>query len=224
MRKSNYAKNAISMGNFQPKLIQNLSVNRNRFGLPDTLITKVRYYEEVDLTSTAGSTATYAFRMNSLFDPNFTGAGHQPYYFDQLSPLYSRYNVLGSKLRVQFSAASDSATSGPWSVGVVGDGNGTISSVETTNRETNTSDSKILMPRTGSNNLATCYCTFAPMRDLGVDPYDDTNGADVASNPTGVYFAVLFVSDVGASTSVVRAYVNIEFTVAFDRLVNQTGS
>lgn len=34
-----------------------------------------------------------AFRLNSLYDPDLTGAGHQPYYFDQLTGQYTGYRV-----------------------------------------------------------------------------------------------------------------------------------
>jgi hypothetical protein len=38
--------------------------------------------------------------MNSLFDPDFTGTGAQPGYFDQLALLYNRYRVYGSAIKV----------------------------------------------------------------------------------------------------------------------------
>ena len=49
--------------------------------LPATLYTKHRYSEQVilysdNLTNRTGT--EIAFRLNSLFDPNFTGTGHQP--------------------------------------------------------------------------------------------------------------------------------------------------
>lgn len=40
------------------------------------------------------------FRLNSLYDPDFTGAGHQPYGFDQMTTLYSTYQVYGVKVQV----------------------------------------------------------------------------------------------------------------------------
>ncbi len=43
------------------------------------------------LTSYTGS--EYVFRLNSLYDPDLTGTGHQPYGFDQFAALYSRYKV-----------------------------------------------------------------------------------------------------------------------------------
>lgn len=38
--------------------------------------------------------------MNSLYDPDFTGTGGQPFYFDQLSAVYNRYRVLRAEFSV----------------------------------------------------------------------------------------------------------------------------
>jgi hypothetical protein len=40
--------------------------------------------------------------LNSLFDPDTSGIGHQPVGFDQLMALYEDYVVYGVKYRVQF--------------------------------------------------------------------------------------------------------------------------
>lgn len=47
-----------------------------------------------------GSMGYYKFRTNSLWDPNYTGSGHQPYGFDTLATLYNRYLVTGAKITV----------------------------------------------------------------------------------------------------------------------------
>jgi len=60
-------------------------------------------YSEVALSqaSTAGSSASYFFSANGLFDPNITGGGHQPMGFDQMMLMYEQYTVLSSKITVQ---------------------------------------------------------------------------------------------------------------------------
>lgn len=40
-------------------------------------------------------------RLNSLFDPDLTGAGHQPYCFDQYSALYASYCVTKCTVRIK---------------------------------------------------------------------------------------------------------------------------
>ena len=37
-------------------------------------------------------------------DPNHTGVGHQPLYFDQLMTIYNHYIVIGAKITVKFTA------------------------------------------------------------------------------------------------------------------------
>lgn len=35
-----------------------------------------------------------------MYDPDLTGFGHQPYFFDQLTDIYSHYVVIGSKIKI----------------------------------------------------------------------------------------------------------------------------
>ena len=39
-------------------------------------------------------------RLNSLFDPNLSGLGHQPRGFDQLMAVYEKYTVVAAKITV----------------------------------------------------------------------------------------------------------------------------
>lgn len=64
--------------------------------IPARYITKMKYAESFVLTGTG--LRTQQMNLNSLFDPNRSGLGHQPYGFDQLcgpsgSALYNRYRV-----------------------------------------------------------------------------------------------------------------------------------
>lgn len=69
-----------------------VNVNRALRPFAQRYITKLKY-AQVQFLNTAGP-AAWRFRLNSLFDPDFSGIGHQPYGFDQLSPLYNRYRVI----------------------------------------------------------------------------------------------------------------------------------
>ena len=50
-----------------------LSVSRGVRGFPTEIRTSLRYSDVITLTSTANAVANHVFRMNSLFDPDFTG-------------------------------------------------------------------------------------------------------------------------------------------------------
>lgn len=69
--------------------------------IPDVTAIKFIYEENLVLTSSA-TIAEYVYRINSLFDPNFTGVGGQPPGFDQWKLLYGIYRVLACKIDLEF--------------------------------------------------------------------------------------------------------------------------
>lgn len=71
------------------------NVNRGLQPFASRYITKMKYSETAFLS--IANSYQYAFNLNSVFDPNQTGVGHQPYGFDQLTPIYNRYRVIGCK-------------------------------------------------------------------------------------------------------------------------------
>lgn len=69
--------------------------------IPDKMTITHKYCELVNITTAAGGMGRYQFSANGMYDPNTTGTGHQPMYFDQLSALYNHYVVIGSKIKVR---------------------------------------------------------------------------------------------------------------------------
>lgn len=78
----------------------------NSTGVPEALFTTHRYCENFSLYSnnTTGLTGSeMAFRLGSLYDPNFTSStlpSHQVRGFDQMSTLYNRYLVYAVTINV----------------------------------------------------------------------------------------------------------------------------
>lgn len=69
--------------------------------VPQRFYTKLRYaFTGQQLVLTAGAINRQSWAANGLFDPDVSGAGHQPYYFDQLSAMYRRYQVYGVKIQI----------------------------------------------------------------------------------------------------------------------------
>ncbi len=61
------------------------------------------YSEVAQLKSGVGGVFTsQIYRANDMFDPYFTGVGHQPYGRDTLATLYNKYKVLGVKVELTF--------------------------------------------------------------------------------------------------------------------------
>jgi len=53
----------------------------------------LRYTDFLAISTTAGTGNQYVYRLNSIYDPDLTGAGHQPYGHDTLAAIYNRYRV-----------------------------------------------------------------------------------------------------------------------------------
>lgn len=66
------------------------------------------YSEHVELKAVASSVSNaYEFRLNSAYDPDYSGGGHQPRGFDQWAAFYRRYRVTQVKINVQFSSPAN---------------------------------------------------------------------------------------------------------------------
>lgn len=73
-------------------------------GIPNCKTVKLRYVESVTIDAAVGVLAGYSFRCNSIFDPNYSGTGHQPMYADTWNSIYRKNEVIGSKIKVVFSS------------------------------------------------------------------------------------------------------------------------
>lgn len=68
------------------------NINRSLQPFASRYIAKLKYSEAYTLSTL--NSYQQLVNLNSLFDPNRTGVGHQPYGFDQLTTIYNRYRVI----------------------------------------------------------------------------------------------------------------------------------
>lgn len=186
-------------------------------GFPEVLRTTLRYQDNYTLTSSSGSAAQNIFRLNSLFDPDYTGAGHQPLYFDQIAAIYGNYRVRYARMDVLFLPLTDDTeitTTGPYQVGVSANSNGSFSSSLTTISEQNNSKIAILA-RDKSAVPVSLSLTYTPKRDMGIDIMDDTVSSSVSSNPGKPYYGCIFAADLNLTSGAVKAVVTITFDCEF---------
>lgn len=103
-RKSSYKRRRSS----RRRPTRKLSVCRSRTSLlPDAFLCKLRYSQLIGHDFTASSIpGRHQWRVNSLYDPDFTTAGHQPLGRDQWAVFYNRYLVYGCKFTITWSTTS----------------------------------------------------------------------------------------------------------------------
>lgn len=178
--------------------------------LPFKLVTKLAYNQQFLLSGAAGATAVRVFDASTLYDPDYTGTGHQPLGFDQIMPMYDHYVVLGSKITCRFAPGTPSMV-----IGV--SGNAVV---------TPKTDPSHYIEAGATSHMAVVYQanmpiinqTYSPKIHLGID---DPMAADklqgtASSNPTDNWFYHVFAAPFNSGESV-SCYVDvtIEYTAAF---------
>lgn len=92
---------------------RNPTVNVNRALQPfaQRYIMKMKYCDSISQVGPGlGGLTQFTFNLNSIFDPNRTGIGHQPYGHDTMSAIYNRYRVI--KCNYVISGLATGGTSG----------------------------------------------------------------------------------------------------------------
>lgn len=186
---------------------------------PDRMDARLHYAETVALTLNLVATATtYQFRASSIWDPNSTGTGHQPYQRDQIAAMYSYYKVHKCSYRITFFRPQ---VTGLW-VGVnVYSSLGTSASVNGLTLETiveRQHDAMTILPTAGPGYaIVQGSVDLAGLHGLTKSQYltDNTNfGASITANPSqnGIV-EVVFVDPDARANEYIYALVELEYDV-----------
>lgn len=202
-------------------------------GFPASQIVKLTYAQEVTLDSTAGFFAENTFRLNSIFDPDFTGGGHQPMNRDIWGVIYGHYTVLSTKMKATYAGNATAANVIPNYYGLIldDDGAGTSPYTAATDVFENPNASALTWRIAGvmgqgshPDKNAGLVKHFSAKKFFGVDKPQDgaAYGANIGSNPAKGAFGTVWTTGVGeANGGSVVILVQIEYTVLFDQLVQQ---
>lgn len=89
-----------------------MRVYRSLNAFPQYRYVNHKYVDTVTLTSpgTPGDPGFYQFRVNSLHDPDYSGTGHQPLYYDEMSARYAYYTVVSASIECTFATEAASPT------------------------------------------------------------------------------------------------------------------
>jgi len=208
------------------KKVRNL--NRSVSPFPNTYYTQLRYATQASVTVTAGAQNYHTFFVNSLYDPDATGTGTQPKFFDTLcgaangTAPYGSYRVHGCKYKINFVNTNSSQNSISYVAARVRDGNtGAITSATAgydTFRETPNCRVKMLF--NGTSSAASKWITgYIPIKkvlsvkDLRDDP--DTAAAYNANPAEAVYLDMHVRTQDAATTATFQVFITLTFMCEF---------
>ena len=155
----------------------------------------------------AGLAGLYKFRANSIYDPDQTGGGHQPYGRDTLATLYNHYVVDSAVITISpigactgkvygVTVADDSASSLDYSVLLEQKGN--TSAIGTAG---------------GTGNQAQCMARYNRFTQWPV--FVDTSAPIGASPDEEIYFTCWMADITDQVNDQVKFQVSIEYNVTF---------
>ena len=150
------------------------------YTFPSSRRVKLKYgYHHDHGNSTNGN---WAWRANSIYDPDKTSTGNQPLGFDQWAAFYSRYTVHACKIKVTAST-NDNAASILLSLYPDYDGSGGVTVPHVVDKPE--SAYMMLTKHDGSQSME-YYCKIRDFFGLSepIDNSEDTYSASTSGNPT----------------------------------------
>jgi hypothetical protein len=193
------------------------------YGFPEKMYTKMRYCDFYALTSTSGSIGKQVFKLNSTYDPDSTGGGHQPLYRDVYAGIYAEYSVVKATIKVTFT--SNATTSSVIVGAVIEDDSSSASNINVLMEQS--AGTHLMLPNnTSSIANRTISQTWDAAKYLGIDPFSSQGyKTPAASDPTDIVYALIYATPVdGVSSTVTSALVEIEQWVLWTELTTPTVS
>lgn len=192
-------------------------------GFPKRVIATHKYSEIFQMTSTIGSATTHHWRANGMFDPDASLGGHQPMFYDQFTPIYGHYVIIGSKITAKIMQAT--STGVPMTVGLFLNDDPTLafSTMSTFKEQNSTVFTQIAA---ADNNIHTLSCKYSAKKTYGGSVVSNPNLWGLAgSDPVeDTYFTFLTQCTDGSSTNSIVLDIIIEYIAIWAGLNDVGGS
>ena len=187
---------------------------------PKQLFNTITYFELVTMDVVNG-TGKHVFSANGCYDPNITGTGHQPLYFDQISALYDHYTALRSRITVWCTMPSGSL-SGVLSTLYIDDDTSTKS---TAADAAEMPGCAIVVSNPSVAVFPKLYQSWDAAKVFGPNPQaQDSLQGTAGSNPTEQSYFILQMQDSLLASYACKAFVKIEYDVVWDELTTIASS
>lgn len=177
---------------------------------PQSKVLTLFYRGKGNITQGGGFIGSHVLRINSLYDLDYTGTGHQPIGRDELAARYKSYRVDSAVVKATF-YSSASGNNLPSLVGIGMDKDATLHSstdLDALVEHQRGKYIKRLLPNSREKATVTAKYVrsqFWPKKDSK----DEDQHADFGANPTDVAYTQLWIGSTAALTSAIT----VEFEV-----------
>lgn len=174
-------------------------------------------YVEVVVRNPVTTMNNYLYSCNGMYDPNITGTGHQPMYFDQLTALYNHYTVIGSKISFKIIPTTAASSAIFYCVSINDDSTVTPTSIQ--DMQEASSGKGTIIPA-GSNNVSYASLTWSAKKNWGKSLLSNTLfRGNSSANPSEQQYFVLSVGSLdGVTSTPIYFEVVIEYIAVWQEL------
>lgn len=203
------------------KVSKTIARYRNPFKtlLYEKMFIKDRYTQAISYT-TVGGFDSQVYRVNSLFDPDYTGVGTSSIGIGYYGTMYSRYRVYSCLLRVKVANNSDNI------IRVIIDAsvNSTAPATAAAAMAQKGAVTYMIGPNTGSKCVKTIYYPISMKKIYGTKDISDNDSlsAQVTANPSSPLYACITLSDLAGNNLNVDLFNDLLFNVSYYHPVELT--
>lgn len=206
----------------RPARAKRATIPRTPFG--NTKIVRHKYVtSQITLTSGLTTPATYVYRANGMYDPDHTGVGHQPFFYDQMSNIFHHWTVIGFRIKV--TARQNANTTTCFAIMLDADSNAVADLTALNTRIEQGTCVKKLM--NGANqatptSITTLSYKCNPNKFLGVsNPMSSSIiRGSVAADPAELAYCKLVCAPLEAAAASISCFVEIEYIAVWSEPKN----
>lgn len=197
------------------RIVKQPSMRGRMPGLPRETMVTMKYSTHVNQTSSSGVLTAYAFRANSIFDPDATGTGHQPSGHDQWAQLYGQYVVKSARFKISACVVSGNAVTDV--IGVYLSPANVLTATTFAELIEQGKSTWMLLPASAANPARRLSCSYDAKTEYNIKDVKDNVariGAAFGANPTEQCFFVVWLQSIDASTSTTTSWIcELEYDV-----------
>ena len=179
--------------------------------VPKQWFNQHRYVELQNVTLSAGI-GKYIFSANGMYDPNISGTGHSPLFYDQMTAMYNHYTVLSSKVSVEI------VYNGILAAALYCDDD--TSTQSSVNTAAEMPDAVSTLNNGAVNKFPILYQSFNAANTYGPNPQaQDSLQGTITANPSEQLYYVLVLYDSTGPNTTVQTFWKVEYNVVWDEVV-----